>query len=46
MTPSLATLVYIGGIRALFYLNRDESQHKSMAVCVPVLRGVAGGCRV
>jgi exopolysaccharide production protein ExoQ len=37
MTPSLATLVYIGGIGVLFYLNRDESQHTSKALWIPVV---------
>jgi exopolysaccharide production protein ExoQ len=37
MSPSLATLVYIAGIGVLFFLNRDESQHTSKALWLPVV---------
>jgi exopolysaccharide production protein ExoQ len=37
MSPSLATLAYIAGIGLLFFLNRDESQHTSKALWLPVI---------
>ncbi len=37
MNPTLASLIYAGGIAGLFYLNRDRSLRTSKALWLPVM---------
>jgi exopolysaccharide production protein ExoQ len=37
MSPSLATIAYVGGIASLFFLDRDSSVRTSKALWIPVI---------